>query len=235
MISIIIPVYNEPRINETILALRKQEFQEYEIIVVDNQEDAATLDLIEDDKVRKVVSRPGRAIQMNAGARHASGDVYLFLHADCKLPNNGLTLIDQVVKNGIKGGAFDVWFESKNWLLREVFSRLASWRSRLFKIPYGDQGHFFQKDLFSDLGGYAEIPLMEDIQIMKRIKSRGEPIFIIPKRLATSARRWEEEGTFFVMLRNPVLLTLYYCGVPAEKLSNFYPYAKNRTKSENLD
>jgi len=104
VISIIIPVYNEPRINETILALRKQEFQEYEIIVVDNQEDAATLDLIEDDKVRKVVSRPGRAIQMNAGARHASGDVYLFLHADCKLPDNGLQIPEDMTLQKIAGG-----------------------------------------------------------------------------------------------------------------------------------
>ena len=227
MISIVIPVYNEPKINDTIVELWKQNYAEFEIIVVDGHQDAITLAMIEDDKVLKIASRPGRAVQMNAGARKASGDILLFLHADSKLPVNGLKMIDQIIKSGIKAGAFDIWFASRNWLIREVISRTASFRSRLLGLPYGDQGHFFRKDLFDEMGGYDEIPIMEDIQIMKRLRRLKEKAFIIPHRIITSGRRWEEEGTFFVMLRNPILAGLFFLGVPPEKLIKFYPKAKS--------
>lgn len=229
MISIIIPVYNEPEINKTLAAIRRQSYQDFEIIVVDGQKEAATLDLIKDTEIIKTASRPGRAAQMNAGAKMAQGDILLFLHADSFLPENGLKMIDQIINSGFKAGAFDIWFESRNWLIREVISRTASFRSRLFKIPYGDQGQFFSRDFFHELGGYAELPLMEDIQIMKRLRSIKEKVFLIPHKMRTSARRWEEEGIFFVMLRNPILSGLFFLGVPAEKLIRFYPRAKNKS------
>ncbi|MCF7792519.1 MAG: TIGR04283 family arsenosugar biosynthesis glycosyltransferase [Candidatus Cloacimonetes bacterium] len=229
MISIIIPVYDEPQINSSLAKLRSQEYKHLEIIVVDGDENAKTLNLIEDDNVIKIASRPGRAVQMNAGAKKAKGDVLLFLHADSLLPENGLKMIDQIIKSGFKAGAFDIWFESRNWLIREVISRTASLRSRLFRIPYGDQGQFFSRFFFHELGGYAEIPIMEDIQIMKRVRSKKEKVFIIPHKVRTSARRWEEEGIFFVMLRNPILSGLFFLGVPAEKLIRFYPRAKDKS------
>ena len=112
MISIIIPVYNELNINETVNSIRKQSYQDYEIIVVDGQVNGNTINLIEDKFCLKLLSKPGRAVQMNFGAREAKGDILLFLHADSTLPDNGLKLIDQIIKSGVKAGAFNIWFES---------------------------------------------------------------------------------------------------------------------------
>jgi rSAM/selenodomain-associated transferase 2 len=228
MISIIIPVYNEPRINDTLFGIRKQSFHDYEIIVVDGEESGSTIKLIRDEKCTKLFSKPGRAIQMNIGVEQAKGDVLLFLHADSKLPQNGLQMIDQTVKSGFNAGSFDIWFASKNFILREIISRTSSMRGRITRYPYGDQGQFFTKEFFKEIGGYSEIPLMEDIEIMQRIKKRSEKICIIPANIKTSARRWEEEGLFFVMLRNPILSILYFLGVSPKKLSRFYPRAKNK-------
>ena len=228
MISIIIPVYNEPNINTTIEEIRKQSYLDYELIIVDGQEDGNTINLIDDDNCLKLNSKAGRACQLNAGAKKAKGGAMLFLHADSFLPENGLKMIDDIIRSGFKVGAFDLWIESRNFILREFVSRISSFRSRLTRFPYGDQGHFFSKEYFQKIGGYSDIPLMEDIEIMQRVKQRKDKIFIIPQKIITSARRWEEEGLLFVMLRNPILSPLYYLGVPAEKLSRFYPRAKNK-------
>ena len=228
MISIIIPVYNEPDINLTLTEIYKQNFQNYEIIVVDGSEDCTTINLIETGNCIKLQSKPGRANQMNAGAKIAKGDVFLFLHADSYLPENGLGMIDKIIKSGFKSGAFNIWFESRNFILREIISRTSSLRGRLTRFPYGDQGHFFKKEYFEKIGGYTDMPLMEDVEIMQRIKQLKDKIFIIPQKMRTSARRWEEEGVFYVMLRNPILSILYFFGVSAGKLSRFYPRAKNK-------
>jgi len=226
MISVIIPVYNELDINSTLTEIYKQNYHNLEIIVVDGQEDCSTIKLIENENCIKLQSKPGRAIQMNAGARIANGDVLLFLHADCILQENGLKMIDQIIKSGFNAGAFNIWFESRNFILREIISRTSSLRGRLTRFPYGDQGQFFKKEYFEEIGGYTEMPLMEDIEIMQRIKRRNDKIFIIPQNMRTSARRWEEEGLFYVIFRNPILSILFFFGVTAEKLSRFYPRAK---------
>ena len=226
LISIIIPVFNEPDINEMISRIHIQLYQNYEIIVVDGQIDGSTIRLIEDENCIKMHSKPGRAIQMNTGAKKAKGDILLFLHADSSLPTGGLKMIDKILKSGIIAGAFDIYFDSKNFVLRKIISRTSSIRSRWTKLPYGDQGHFFKKKYFDTIGGYAEIVLMEDIEIMQRVKYRKDNIFIIPHRIKTSDRRWQEEGILYVMLRNPIISMLYLLGVPAEKLCKYYPRAK---------
>ncbi len=225
-ISIIIPVYNEPDINATIDNIMSQNYSNLEILVIDGEESGGTINSIENKSVKKYISARGRAKQMNYGAKKASGDILLFLHADSSLPTSGLKMIDQILKSGIIAGAFDIYFDSKNFVLRNIISRTSSLRSRWTKLPYGDQGHFFKKKYFDTIGGYAEIALMEDIEIMQRIKYRKDKIFIIPHRIKTSDRRWQEEGILYVMLRNPIISMLYLLGVPAEKLCKYYPKAK---------
>ena len=225
-ISIIIPVYNEPDINITIDKIKSQDYSSLEILVIDGEESGRTINTIENKSVKKYISAQGRANQMNFGAEKASGEILLFLHADSILPTNALTKVNKIILSGYKVGCFNIKFQSKNYILREIISRTSSIRGRITRLPYGDQGHFFKKKYFDIIGGYAEIPIMEDIEIMTRIKHRKDKIFIIPDRIKTSTRRWEEEGMLYVMLRNPILSSLFLLGVPAEKLYKYYPRAK---------
>jgi len=223
MISVIIPVFNEPEINRTISALEYQPGLDMEIIVVDGDPENSTLDLIESPNVIKLQSSPGRAIQMNRGSRAAKGDILLFLHADTTLPLNAFKFVRDSIKAGFQAGAFDIKFISKNKFLQNYLSKSCSWRSRLLSLPYGDQAQFFKRDFFIEIGGYPNLPLMEDLEIMRVIKKRKEPIFIIPKPASTSDRRWQQEGLLYVMLRNPIISFLYMLGVPAHILKNYYP------------
>lgn len=223
MISVIIPVFNEPEINKTISALEHQPGFDFEIIVVDGEPESSTLALISNPSVVKLQSAAGRAIQMNKGARAAKGNILIFLHADTTLPVNAFKLVKDTIKAGFKVGAFDLKIVSQNRLLQNYISKSSSIRSRLLAMPYGDQAHFFKRDFFIELGGYPNIPLMEDLEIMRIIKKRKEPIFIIPKPASTSDRRWQKEGILFVMLRNPILATLYMLGISADVLKRYYP------------
>ena len=118
-------------------------------------------------------------------------------------------------------GAFDLGIKSKRFIFR-VIEVVASLRSRVTKIPFGDQAIFIRKHYFHKIGGYKDIPIMEDVEIMKRIKRRGDKIFIIPQRVLTSSRRWEKEGVLHCTLRNWFLQMLYLLGVSPLKLSTFY-------------
>jgi len=223
MISIIIPAYRESEINSVLEMQQQQNYANYEIIVIDGDVKGSTIDLIRDKSVLKFISPKGRARQMNFGADKASGNIFLFLHADSRLPINGLNKINKILSSGYEAGCFDIKFQSEKFLLREIVSRTSSFRGRITRLPYGDQAFFFTKKLFQKIGGFPEIPLMEDIAIMQKIKRFNEKIFIIPDTVITSDRRWRNEGTAYVMLRNPVLSALYLLGVSPEKLEKLYP------------
>ena len=221
-ISVIIPVLKEPAINEAIENIQSQNYDNCEIIVVDGDDSGSTIKHIKDDSIIKLISSKGRARQMNFGAERSSGDILLFLHADSRLPERGLEKVEKIIKSGFKIGCFDIHFDSKCYLLREIISRTSSLRGRLTRLPYGDQAFFFLRNSFQQIGGFPEIPLMEDIAIMQKVKRSGEKIFIIPDKISTSDRRWQQEGLFYVMLRNPILSTLYLLGVTPDKLTRFY-------------
>jgi rSAM/selenodomain-associated transferase 2/rSAM/selenodomain-associated transferase 1 len=222
--SIIIPVLHEsPDINDLIGHLQELEnAKESELIVVDGSPEGDTINAIAHQEVRRLTAPPGRARQMNAGAAAASGDILLFLHADTRLPADALTRIDQVMKETTcPGGAFKLGIPSPRWIYR-LIAVAANARSRLTRIPYGDQAIFIRKDAFRSLGCYPEIPLMEDVALMQRIKQSGGRIRIIPRYVATSPRRWEEEGILYTTLRNWLLITAYCLGVPPDKLVRHY-------------
>lgn len=159
---------------------------------------------------------------MNAGAQRASGDLLLFLHADTILPPGGIrTLLETMGPSGRVGGAFDLDIASNRPALR-LIARMGSLRSRVTRIPYGDQGIFIRRAAFQALGGFSDIPLMEDVDLMRRIKRRGWPILILPLRVRTSPRRWEREGIVYGTLRNWTLILLYLTGVSPDRLARYY-------------
>ena len=223
-ISVIIPVLNEASlINETIKSILALPYEGYfEVIVVDGSPECGTINTIQEKRVKKIIAGKGRSKQMNKGALHASGDVLLFLHADTALPLNALENISRAMEQRkVVAGAFDLGISSERPVFR-LIETAASLRSRLTRIPYGDQAIFIRKDYFHATGGFREMPLMEDVELMRRIRKAGDRISIIPEKVSTSARRWEKEGVLFCTLRNWTLITLYFFGASPEKLTRFY-------------
>jgi rSAM/selenodomain-associated transferase 2 len=224
-ISVILPVWNEASvINHTIAnILSLGHSKDMEIIVVDGSAEGETIRAVQNQEVKKVVSKKGRSRQMNTGASLACGGILLFLHADTFLPKNALQAISSAMQGReFVGGAFDLGIDSPRRIFR-LIETAASLRSRITRMPYGDQGIFIRKDYFHAIGGFKEIPLMEDVDLMRRIKKAGDKICILPLRVKTSPRRWEKEGVGRCTLRNWVLITLYCLGFSPEKLAKHYP------------
>ena len=222
--SIIVPVLGEvDQINSLIEHLYNQHYGgNCEIIVVDGDPNGGTVTSIQRNEVISIVSSTGRSWQMNAGAAIARGEILVFLHADTRLPAGALDRISHALEQKrIVGGAFSLGISSPR-LVFKIIAHLASLRSRLTRIPYGDQAIFVRRDYFNEIGGYREIPLMEDVELMQRIQKLGDRIGILPHRVSTSPRRWEKEGIVYCTLRNWVISILYFIGVSPDRLSSFY-------------
>jgi rSAM/selenodomain-associated transferase 2 len=159
---------------------------------------------------------------MNRGAEAANGDILWFLHVDTQIPEGALEEIIGAV--GTSGsslwGRFDVRLSGDHWLLR-LTGHLMNLRSRLTGIATGDQGIFLRRALFENLGGYAEIPLMEDIELSKRLKSLAHP-YCSNERLITASRRWEANGIVRTIVRMWYLRLAYFFGHSPERLSELY-------------
>lgn len=225
-ISVIVPVYHEDEsLLHTLAHLKAMAHaQNYEIIVVDTHE-KTTVERLHVKPARIVFSTKGRAAQMNEGAQAARGAMLLFVHADTLLPYHW----DQKIEKALhvnKAGAFSLGIDDAHLGLYCI-ETLANVRTSLTKIPYGDQAHFFHASLFQSVNGYANIPLMEDIEIMKRLKKRGEKVVLLKSKVLTSPRRWHKEGIFFTTLRNRVLSFLYWVGVSPHQLIKHYKAHRN--------
>jgi len=224
-ISVVVPVYHESaRINDLLAHLAALDGDgTIERIVVDGSPEMDTLAVIDDPGVIAVRSPKGRARQMNVGAEAASGDVLLFLHADTKLPLDAFTSILGALENpAVVGGAFHVRFEPERFVLK-AFGFIDNWRCKLTRVPYGDQAIFVRRAYFERNGGFRHIPIMEDVELMRRIKRLGDPIRIIDAKVTSSARRWEREGLFYCTARNCILVGLFWLGVSPHTLKRFYP------------
>ncbi len=222
--SIIIPVFNEMHIINSIIehlyTLKGEE--DFEIIVVDGNSERKTIKTINDERIIAITSEKGRAKQMNTGADIAKGKILVFVHADTKLPENALKKISKILKkDNYIGGAFDLEIDSNNLILKFI-SYTASIKAKFTKVPYGDQVIFIRKDYFNKIGRYKEISLMEDVELMQRIKREGGKIFIIKDKVKTSPRKWIENGIIYNTLKNNIIRLLYYFGVSTEKLAKFY-------------
>jgi len=166
-------------------------------------------------------SARGRAVQMNHGAREAGGDTLLFLHADTRLPDGAARAIEQALAEpGVVGGRFDVRFDNERPLFR-VIAWFMNTRSRASGICTGDQAIFVRRADFEAVGGYPEIPLMEDIELSRRLKRRGN-LRALRLRVTTSARKWEREGPLRTMGLMWALRFLHFCGVAPTRLHRWY-------------
>lgn len=223
MISVIIPVYREEHHIRSFLAdLQQRPDPPSEILVIDGDAKQRTLTAIDNAEIRRIPSLPGRGRQMNLGALHAHGDILLFLHADTALPPNAILRMGLAMRDrDIAGGAFSLRFASSRPSLRTI-ATLANLRSALTRVPYGDQGIFLRKDIFQRLGGFKEIPIMEDLEFMARLRRSGYRIRILPEAVRTSARRHHTEGVVLCTLRNLCLRLLFHLGVSAWRLHRFY-------------
>ncbi len=218
------PVFHEgERVNDLVDHLNHLDSKKnVEIIVVDGAQEKDTLRAIHSNHVIKISSEKGRAKQMNAGASVANGEILIFLHADTELPGQALKKIYSLMgQKAYVGGAFDLGIKSDKFIFK-VIGTLSSLRSRLNRIPFGDQAIFIRREYFNQIGGYKEIPLMEDVELMRSIKKSGDKISIFYDRVMTSPRRWEKEGVIYCTLRNWTLQTLYFLGISPDKLARFY-------------
>jgi len=216
-LSIVIPVYNEQdNINSLIEDIRGK--ADCEIIISDANN--KTINSVTYKDVTTISLCKGRALQMNAGAEKASGDTLLFLHADTVLPVGFDKEIELALKNH-SHGAFRLNIDGSG-----IIFRLIEWgvniRNKLTKSPYGDQAIFCTREAFEAVGGYADIPLMEDVRLMQDFKKNGFNVYLSKLPVVTSGRRWKSEGILYTMLRNWTIITLYYLGVSPARLKKYY-------------
>jgi rSAM/selenodomain-associated transferase 2 len=217
-LSVIVPVLDEAGcIAQTLQALQPLRQRGHELIAVDGGSRDATRELAA-PWVDRLLSAPrGRALQMNAGAAQAAGACLLFLHADTLLPAGADAAIAAALAGGAGWGRFDVRIAGRSIAL-PVVARLMNLRSRLTGIATGDQAIFVEAALFRQLGGYAALPLMEDIELSRRLRAVAPPA-CLRERVLTSGRRWESRGvwrTVWLMWR---LRWRYWRGAPAEALA----------------
>jgi rSAM/selenodomain-associated transferase 2 len=231
-ISIIIPVLNENDSINTILEYLSllTASDGYEVIVADGSSHGTTVKAIKPDfhekiRLRTTLAPKGRGAQMNHGAALAEGEILIFPHADTRISQKAFEELQRKMKRGstIVGGAFDLGILSSKKVYR-VIETMANMRSRITRLPYGDQVQFLRKKYFFKINGFSEIPLMEDVDIMQRIKKRNDKIIILSEKVHTSPRRWEKEGILYCTLRNWLLISLYVMGVSPNRLSKFYKF-----------
>jgi rSAM/selenodomain-associated transferase 2 len=219
-ISVIIPVLNEEKsIAATLTEL--QRLRPEEMILVDGGSSDATREICQRFGVELYQSPPGRAAQMNFGAQRASGDVLLFLHADTRLPPSAFDDIRTALQERkVVGGRFDVQLDNPRPLLK-LIGFMISLRSRLSKVGTGDQAIFVRREIFRELGGYPDIPLMEDVALSRALKRRGT-VACLRSRVVSSARRWETDGIGRTILKMWTLKTLYLLGISPVRLKRYY-------------
>ncbi|MFN6529933.1 TIGR04283 family arsenosugar biosynthesis glycosyltransferase [Nostoc sp. ChiSLP03a] len=219
-ISIIIPAINEAGNIKKAIATT-QASTNIEVIVVDGGSSDDTVAIAQSLNVKVISSSPGRAVQMNAGAVAANGEILLFLHADTRLPTGFDEMIRTALQQpGIVAGAFKLRIDASLLSLRWV-----EWgvnvRSHFYQMPYGDQAIFLTKEAFQKIGSFPELPIMEDFELMRRLKRIGR-IVIIPTPVVTSARRWLQKGVLKTTLLNQIVIIAYLLGVSPERICSWY-------------
>ena len=192
-----------------------------EVIVADGGSTDETLSVARTEGCHVVVSAPGRAIQQNAGAALATGDVVLFLHADNHLSPTAIEQACDLLRDGsIKCGAFRQQIDAQGLAYR-LLERGNAWRVRWRGLPYGDQAIFMRRQFFESLGGFPEVKLMEDLLLMKRARRISWPR-LLDGPVHVDARRWQRHGIIGQTLRNWTLLTAYQCGCTPDSLARYY-------------
>lgn len=222
-LSIVIPTLNEEEaLPETLAALARIPPGIGEVIVVDGGSTDATIDMARVAGARVISAVPGRASQMNAGARVATGDVLLFLHADTIPPVVKLPLVAAwLARSGRVWGRFDVRIAGRSRSLA-VVAKLINLRSRLSGIATGDQAIFMSRLAYDGVGGFPDQPLMEDVEMSIRLKRMfGRPL-CLQRCVTTSGRRWDGRGPLRTIVLMWRLRLAYWIGVAPHELARVY-------------
>jgi rSAM/selenodomain-associated transferase 2 len=215
-LSIVIPALNEAAIVagavRDALALGPRE-----VVLADGGSSDGTAEIAREAGARTVLSRPGRGAQQNAGAAAASGDVLLFLHADTRLPRNALARARETLADpGVALGAFRLGFDREDLGTRFLVLG-ADLRLTLFGLPYGDQAFFVRRETFERLGGFRDVPIMEDLDFVRRARRLGR-VRIARERVRTSPRRYDRDGLLRNMLWNWKAASLFALGAGPDRL-----------------
>lgn len=226
-VSVVIPALNEEAsIPGTLRSARAAGADE--VIVADGGSGDGTREAARGAADAVIVASPGRARQMNAGAKASTGEALLFLHADTLLPPGSIDSVrEALAREEVAGGGFrvrlgvsgDAPFARRTAL--RITGRMINLRSRLFRSFTGDQAIFLRRELFDRIGGYPEIPLMEDVELSRAMRRSGRTV-LLPVRVVTSARRWETHGTARTILRMWSLRIAYRLGMPPERCAELY-------------
>lgn len=225
--SIILPVLNEAPLIAARLGDLRREMPGVEVIVVDGGSRDATVEIARPLADRVITSAPGRAVQMNAGAAVAGGDVLLFLHVDTRLPPAALCeVVEGLAASARHWGRFDVRIEGRHPLL-PVVAAMMNLRSRLTGVATGDQAIFVTRRTFALAGGFPDISLMEDIAISKRLRRLGKPL-CLRARVNTSGRRWEANGALRTIVIMWGLRLGYVLGVAPARLARIWAGLKRQ-------
>lgn len=220
-VGVVIPTLNEARRLPHLLDDLALVAVPLEVVVADGGSTDGTPAVARAAGTRTVAMRRGRASQLNAGAEALTTDWLLFLHADVRLPARARHQLVTTVRDPTAVAA--VWrlaVDARGWWFRVI--ELGAWlRDRLGGLPYGDQGLLIRRALFEALGGYPDLPLMEDVELVRRVRKRAA-LRRLPAPVLTSARRYRREGAFRGWVRNAVLVTLYLAGVSPHRLVRWY-------------
>ena len=224
LLSIIIPVFNEAKIAKFYLEkLEKLESSDnLELLIIDGGSSDRTVEICQAFPVKVLISpQKGRAAQMNLGAKQAQGKFLLFLHLDSELPSQYLIEIQQTLNNpNIVAGAFKFQVDSTGFTFR-LLEYLVNLRSRFLGLPYGDQGLFIKAETFGELGGFKNLPIMEDYELIQRLKQQGQ-IAIANIAILTSGRRWQKFGIMKTTLINQLIILGYHLQIPPQTLATWY-------------
>ena len=218
-VSIIVPTLNEELVLENTLT-HIQQLSPHELIVSDGGSNDYTYRIADRFSHRVITGSAGRALQMNAGANEATGDLLLFLHADSRIePESYRKMLEYMKNPKWIGGAFTLCIESGKWSLK-LIALLANIRSKYFGVAYGDQGFFVRKEVFKDMNGFSPIPICEDLDFYYRLRKKGS-VILLKEKAHTSPRRWINEGIFFTTVRNFIIAVLFGLGFPLHILTKW--------------
>ena len=220
-ISVVVPVLDDHEALRSILRQLREVSSSLEVIVADGEASDKARDICLEHGAVWVPSPEGRGVQMNRGAAASRGKILWFLHADSVISSSSLRVIAVALKDPrVVAGVFRFRLQQRHWyaVLLDIGVYL---RSRVLKLPYGDQGLFVRRSVFESAGGYKEIPFLEDVEFVRTLRGRGD-VFHSRVSIGVSARRWEREGFLYGTLRNWLTMTAYSLGVAPERLANWY-------------
>lgn len=219
MISIIIPVYNEEKLIQSVIESVVGE-KGVELIIVDGKSTDNTAVLARNYNIKLVNTEKNRGLQMNEGAKAAKGDIFLFLHADCLLDEGSLGAITNCITQGAVGGCLKQKIGADNIVYRWIESS-GNIRAKLFKVFYGDQAIFVRRDIFFKIGGFDEVALFDDVLFSKKLRKEGKTC-LLDKKVHTLARRWESQGLVKTTFINWLISLGFMLRISPRKLKKIY-------------